>query len=180
MKIFSELDHRMSVVPRWGILHTLQDQSLAEHVHNVVRITSRIGPMWFNLNHEELLTALMWAHHHDDEESLTGDLPAMVKPYFDEAAFIDEHRDLLQATVLPPEHIVNIVKLADKMEGYHFLRMEWALGNKFIENHLDAEPSIIHEYINKTYGVVHKLHMLFDDWRSNLDTKSTRYSRRGR
>lgn len=181
MNPFSELDHRLSVVKRWGILHTVQDQSVAEHVHNVVRIVTRIGPGWFGLDHIELLTAILWAHHHDDEESLTGDLPTMVKPWFDEGNFIDNHRDLLQATVLPPEKITKIVKLADKMEGMYFLAMEMALGNHFVVNHYDDEIPRIAKYAKENFD--DRVELAVVDWLSNLSHKplrSTRYSRRGR
>lgn len=178
-KIFTELDHRLSVVPRWGILHTIQNQSVAEHVHNVVRITERIGVGWFGLDHQELLTAIMWAHHHDDEESLTGDLPTMVKPFFDEGAFIDAHRDLLTYTVLPPEKITDIVKLADKMEGLYFLAMEMQLGNKFAVNHYEEEFDIISKFASRFNA---EQEMLVFDWLMSMrdPLRSTRYSRRGR
>lgn len=179
MKIFNELDHRLSVVRRWGILHTLQDQTVAEHVHNVVRITIKIGAGWFKLDHEELLTAIMWAHHHDDEEALSGDLPSMVKPYFDVEAFRADHADLLLVPMAVPEHIENIVKLADKMEGMYFLAMEIALGNQFAFSHFDEEFGIITEFSRK---FDRKVQLTVGDWLAELryPLKSTRHSRRGR
>lgn len=178
--IFDELDHRLSVVKRWGILHTLQNQSVAEHVHNVVRITLRIGVGWFKLSGEELFTALLWAHHHDDPESLTGDMPTMSKPWFDEGAFIDAHKDLLDYTVLPPQHIVDIVKLADKMEGYYFLAMENALGNQFSYPHFQAEFHIIETFAGKIWGPGNIQRRVVEWMKEVGGPRSTRHSRRGR
>lgn len=183
MNPFGELDHRLSVVKRWGILHTHQNQSVAEHVHNVVRIVTRIGPAWFGLSKEELLTAILWAHYHDDTESLTGDLPSMVKPYFDEYKFEREHEDLLPPALqqLPPEHIAKIVKLADLMEGMHFLAIETALGNKFVSNHYKYEFLRIAQYAEQTFmqDTAKKVFDWLDDLKENWP-RSRRYSRRGR
>lgn len=180
MTPFTELDHRLSVVKRWCILHTLQEQSVAEHVHNVVRIVYRIAGPWFDLNHQELLTAVTYAHFHDDEESLVGDPPAMIKPYFDSAAFRADHADLLTVDTDPPARIRNIVKLADKMEGMQFLAMELALGNQYVREHYKAEFGIIGQMVKERFD--QPVYLKVMDWLSELDTwppKSTRHSRRG-
>lgn len=181
MNPFDELDHRLSVVKRWGILHTIQTQSVAEHVHNVVRITARIGASWFDLDTEELLTAILWAHHHDDEEALTGDLPTMVKPYFEEANFAEDHSDLLQTTMLPPRRITDIVKLADLLEGFHFIATERKLGNHFVDAHFS-------NYHDEIYQFIVKSTLPNEVWKGRVvgmmahiaTYTSTRHSRRGR
>lgn len=181
MNPFSELDHRLSVVKRWGILHTIQTQSVAEHVHNVTRMAYRIAASWFGLKGEELLTVMMWAHHHDDEESLTGDIPTMVKPYFEEGNFIEDHSDLLQATVLPPQHIVDIVKLADLLEGFHFICTEMKLGNQFVKAHHDNYYDEIYQFVKRSTIPndlwVNKIKFLMQHFE---EYQSTRHSRRGR
>lgn len=179
--VFSDLDHRLSVVKRWGILHTIQNQSVAEHVHNVVRITMRIGYNWFHLDRDQMLTAIIWAHHHDDAESLTGDLPTMVKPWFDEDEFEMAHEDLLTVTTLPPDDIENIVKLADKMEGLYFLYMERALGNLYADYHVDAELPIIQKFIVRVWGKDSPILKKFGAWETSIrKIRSQRHSRRGR
>ena len=177
--IFNELDHRLSVVKRWGILHTIQTQSVAEHTFNVNRIAGRIAVEWFRITDPiTILQIANWASHHDDFEALTGDLPTMVKPYFDEATMAMDHRDILAIDGPATEEVKMVVKLADMMEGYHFLVMEKRLGNDYCMNHLIAEGPRIREYIRENCPKVLDKFVLWADWISN--SRSTRFSKRGR
>jgi hypothetical protein len=144
-RIFNELDHRLSVVKRWAILHTVQTQSVAEHIFNVERILYQIADAWFCLDDTATAKLLKAAHFHEEEEALSGDLPSMVKPYFDTSEFIQHHSDSLTYSNVLSDlgYLGTILKLADKMEGYRFLCMEERLGNQYIKNHLDDEYEII-------------------------------------
>lgn len=182
MTVFNELDHRLSVVKRWGILHTIQTQSVAEHVHNVVRIAKRIAVEWFGVDDPaELLDIIEYAHHHDDFEALSGDPPSMIKPYFNEEALEKDHAALIKKYE-PAAHdqCKQIVKLADKLEGYHFLCIENALGNGYSAQHLEKEPDIILRFVGQTWNdkalatrVANAMHDMYHE-------RSTRFSMRGR
>lgn len=176
--IFNDLDHRLSVVKRWGILHTIQTQSVAEHTFNVERIAIRIAKQWFQFTERDTLWEIMkWAHHHDDLEALTGDLPSMVKPYFAETTMHHEHADILKERN-PPLAAKLVVKLADMMEGYYFLMMERALGNAYAENHIQHEPGRILAWVRENCpDVLGKV----ENWLTvTRQPRSTRWSRRGR
>lgn len=183
--IFSELDHRLSVVKRWNILHTIQEQSVAEHAFNVQRIAMRIAREWFSITDNGMLLEIAeYSHEHDNLEALSGDINTMAKAYFDEAAMAEDHADLIPIYT-PFNMVKQIVKLADMLEGYHFLCIEMTMGNSYVERHWAAEPRRIIEYCNKAFGkpiaeyneIQRKVYTTMEQFRGE---KSTRFSRRGR
>lgn len=183
--IFNEMDHRLSVVKRWGILHTIQTQSVAEHAFNVARIAKRIAIDWWGITDKKALFILVDAAlHHDDTEALSGDLPSMVKPYLDERQMGFDHSDLLPDWCKAVSEVderagyTTILKLADKLEGYHFLAIENLLGNRYISNHLDEETSIILNYVDTNCPEKHRV---VDRFLTNMREEiSVRHSRKGR
>ena len=146
MAIFSEMDHRLSIVKRWSIVHTIQVQSVAEHCFNVERIAIRIARDWFdNTEPVELFEISQYALHHDDFEAVSGDIASTVKRYFDEEKAEIEHADIIPKLKQPHVYVRNIVKLADRLEWFWFLTMEMALGNRYVE-----------EYRTELYGIIHQ------------------------
>jgi 5'-deoxynucleotidase YfbR-like HD superfamily hydrolase len=130
--IFTELDSRLSVISRWAVVNTIKRQSVAEHCFNVERISRRIAVNWLGITDSSKLDRISQiALHHDDDEAVTGDLPSPAKNILSEK-YLDAHRELWY-NIESPEH--NIVKLADKMEAYWFLAMEYKLGNTYVEEY---------------------------------------------
>lgn len=180
--IFSEIDHRLSVIPRWAILHTIQNQSVAEHSFNVARMALRIAKNWYGIDDLQLLLAVSsYAIHHDDIESITSDIPSMIKKYINETNIYNDHHKHLRdveftlSGLFPDDRLMvkSIVKLADKLEGYYFLCMEIALGNQFVSRHHRLEFDIIRNLMlgnNYPNYTIDKCTTQLNEWRKGLES----------
>ena len=180
--IFGDLDHRLSLIDRWATAQTIHKQSVSEHIFNVERMAIRIATQWFGVTDPAALFVVMWfAHRHEDFEALSGDLPTMVKPYFDEVAFEKDHSDVMTPVVDGGQWVRNIVKLADMLDAFWFLCIENRLGNQYLDNHYEHEPRRIFDYFDKTWPnnehVRQHLVGLIEEMRT---CGSIRHSRRGR
>jgi 5'-deoxynucleotidase YfbR-like HD superfamily hydrolase len=133
VEIFSELDLRLSVVPRWVVIPTLQNQTVAEHCFNVERIARRIAEQWFSIRDTERLDRVsQLALHHDDDEAITGDIPSPAKAILSED-WLDSRARLWYNA---PSPIRDIVKLADLMEMFRFLALEITMGNRYVDDYM--------------------------------------------
>jgi len=143
--IFNELEQRLSAVPRWVVLRTIQKQSVAEHCFNVERIATRIAEEWFGITKPKLLYDIsQYALHHDDEEAITGDIPGPTK------------RKRFNGNTGEPapdfDGTYKIVKLADHMEAVWFLAMERAMGNRYVNIHYDNIVADAMNFCESNFG----------------------------
>lgn len=182
MRAFTDLDHRLSVVKRWGTAQTIHQQSVAEHIFNVERIALRIAEHWFGIKDRRILYEIvLWAHHHEDLEAISGDFPSMVKPYFAEEEMAREHADVIPVSRPFNTDVKNIVKLADMLDAWWFLCIERSLGNRYLDNHYDYEPDRIQNFVTDTWP--NNLELYADVYHFVEDAReagSVRHSKRGR
>ena len=179
--IWNDLDHRLSVLPRWVTAERVHNQSVAEHIFNVERLAVRIAKHWFNITDKEhLFEIVRWAHHHEDLESLSGDLPTMIKPYFDEKAMARDHDDVVKNREPRGLFTREIVKLADMLDCWWFLCVERSLGNVYLDNHYNHEMGRILGFVKATWPdpeMEKRVGKLLDDMSAE---RSIRHSKRGR
>ena len=121
----------LSVVPRWAIVNTIKQQSVAEHTHNVASI-ARWLLEFYELSNIELADVLIYALDHDTAESVTGDVPATAK----RAGYVIENT--IGRTAAASNSAKELVKLADHLEAKWFIRREMALGNTTL-NDIDRD-----------------------------------------
>lgn len=172
--IFNEIDHRLSAVKRWTIIHTIRQQSVAEHCFNAALIASRIAEEWFGVYDCTIMSGIYrWALHHDRPEALSGDLPTISKDLYDEHSLLIRYGELLRDNVIPVGEFVSyVVKIADRMDAICFLLMEMSLGNKSVEGlYLHLEDSLLeHIRINCHPWSLSANHTieLYYNWREDL------------
>ena len=121
---------RLQDVNRFSVRRTHQTQSVAAHSFNVCWIYLWLSRMLGRTARRDEIIAIL---HHDLDEALTGDIPAPAK---NEGARVydgwDESRLLL--------------KLADKLDQWLFVRRENRLGNV-----------LIHDIERTTRGIIEQL-----------------------
>lgn len=154
----------LSRVRRWGIVPTIQSQSVAEHSFYVALMASRLAALirWQATN-QDLFNLNRWALLHDSLEAATGDIPTPVKKHLTELKSA-EHKLMsemgteftrLRSQVERAEaskwvEIAEIVSFADSVEALAFLHTEHMLGNKAV-GQVAAE---IRARVDREYGLL--------------------------
>jgi len=127
--MLTHMQDRLSVVKRWGVVRTIQEQSVAEHSFRVALIAEKIARQWFNATPAQAFFVLHHALRHDELEAVSGDFPSIIKDLVDEDAVKARYADQFEDDVEVTPMVRNVVKLADKMEAMLFMVTEQALGN---------------------------------------------------
>ncbi len=104
-------------VERWGVVRTLRPQSVAEHSFAVAVIALEILDLLPVMEGVDRGIVLEWALAHDAPETFTGDISGRFK----------NENPAVRDSVLMAEKVHAIIKLADRIEAYAFIR-DWGHG----------------------------------------------------
>jgi len=118
---------RAGYVKRWNIVNTTRQQTLAEHLFNVAAISEHLLTELDLFDMRDII--LSWALVHDVPEVVCGDTPTptklrMIENGFDMEAIynkIDPNYKVTRLMAIERKIPYDLVKLADLMEGIHFL-----------------------------------------------------------
>ncbi len=125
---------RLSVVPRWVIVPTIQRQNVAEHSYHVAQTARWLMQFHASEGDEKLaltMAVIDRALDHDMEEAATGDRPTpskQGKTY---------HAGMPQSAI--------IVKIADILEALAFLHEEKLMGNTRVHALFDERKQALRE-----------------------------------
>ena len=127
------LEERLSYVPRWALIRTIQKQSVSDHLFRVALVAPRFAEKYWQIyNHRHLLDVVQYALKHDNLESVSSDIPSMVKDCVDEWKLTERYPEVERAYV--DEIVEAVVKAADLYEAAVFLSTEIAMGNRVVDD----------------------------------------------
>jgi 5'-deoxynucleotidase YfbR-like HD superfamily hydrolase len=141
MRVMQREYRDLSFVPRWAIIRTIRQQSVAEHTFYVALYAEQLARrMEWAGDHAALMR---YALYHDVAECFTSDVPGPVKHRAMDAekwagmerAGVRERfgKDVEEIIYGADDEIRAIVKVADGLDELGFLQTEAQLGNKAIE-----------------------------------------------
>ena len=112
----------VAMIPRWSVVPVVRRQTNGEHIFLVARYAGQIAK---DLGYDHLLTEVYeYALSHDDAEASTGDLPS--------GSPLAVHKDRSDEKQYHPS-VVNIVRMADRLEAYLYMCEERKLGNTYMD-----------------------------------------------
>jgi 5'-deoxynucleotidase YfbR-like HD superfamily hydrolase len=133
VKLLGQYEERLSTVKRWGIVRTIQQQSVAEHSFRVALIADRLAILWtlgaVTEDGWRRFAIQRYALLHDQYESFTGDLPTPAGKRIDKAEVEGYFGKCVNEQMAYDDEIKAIVKAADYAEALVFLAVETNLGN---------------------------------------------------
>jgi len=122
-------------VPRWGIIRTIRQQSVAEHSYYVALYATYIAKK-LNLMDLDCQWVTQAALVHDFEEMVSGDIPTPYKKYIgkvDDERIMGGPRSMaLSIMTIEPRNRAfceEIIRVADLFEAAMYLRDEYHMGN---------------------------------------------------
>lgn len=143
--------YRQSEVKRWHIVETSRNQTLAEHCYNVMLIANELynllAPSDEIIDQSSLLLGLV--AHHDEHEVIMGDRPTCAKKNGDSATHQSYMFENLAETA--PEWLLEIVKLADSIEAYWFIR-EYGIGRYARKTTVELQSRCLEEVLKYRYA----------------------------
>lgn len=128
----------LSTIKRWGVIRTLQTQSVADHSFNVAMYVDRVMSRNETFTCEEIAEAVRYALWHDMSECFMSDIPTYVKARWNESHLV-EHKGMasrfgfLRRPESPQAPVVDIIKFCDVLESHLFLALDSQLGNLGLE-----------------------------------------------
>lgn len=134
-KYLTEFEDRLSTVPRWCIVNTIQKQSVSDHSFRVAIISRRVYTKIFKGTDElEMLRIMEVSLFHDQMEAFSGDIASPVKHLFDEERLVRIYRHNVEYQPSISDLAEACVKVSDIAESCFFLARELSMGNSSVKH----------------------------------------------
>ncbi len=125
-------------VPRWGIIRTIRQQSVAEHSYYVALYATYIAKE-LKMRQQDINWITQYALTHDFEEMISGDIPTPYKQHLkvmNDSIFKQTKEASLsvQANQTTLEkYCIEVIKVADLFEACMYLSDEVEMGNNTVD-----------------------------------------------
>lgn len=137
-------------VPRWSIIRTIRQQSVAEHSYYVTLYATFIS-QFLKMRIEDQMYITQLALVHDFDEMVTGDIPTPYKANIKESIGAEKYRSAstsMQLSIINTEptnrkYCEEVVKVADLFEAKMYLMDEFYMGNNTINRLIEDINSIL-------------------------------------
>lgn len=138
-------------VPRWSIIRTIRQQSVAEHSYYVALYATFIS-QFLEMRIKDQMYVTQLALVHDFDEMMTGDLPtpykANIKAMYLGAEKYTSASTSMQLSIINTEptnrkYCEEVVKVADLFEAKMYLVDELSMGNTTIQRLIEDITSIL-------------------------------------
>jgi len=132
----------------------------------------KLAPYFGVVDFDQMFMLSQAALHHDDDEAVYGDIPSPAKAHVK----TDENGVDVKATAWYDDADIElkiIVKLADMLEAYHFIAMEFHMGNYYIRHHRSSLRNAIVRFLQKP-DCPAAVHDICLKWIAAVDTEGSK------
>ena len=127
---------RLADVPRWAVIPTIHKQSVAEHSFHVAHIALWLIDYYPRIPISDYIITdvLYYALIHDETEAITGDIPSPAGQRHIPGKSSAFEKTSGQGATTADDDVRDLLKVADLLEAFLFVKEEMALGNKMLDS----------------------------------------------
>lgn len=144
--MITQFEERLSWVPRWTIVRTIQKQSVDGHSFRVALSATRIATKYGYFGSDDykgLYEVQRLALLHDRYEAFSGDIASPSKSWFNTGGFEEHYRSRSTRVGWSSPDVLIVVKVADIYEALVFLYTDKGMGNRTLDKIIADLTSVL-------------------------------------
>lgn len=154
--MFSHYLRKLDSIPRWVLIHSIKSQSVASHTAMVaIYVTELMESYHSNWSAQKKYETLKAALAHDAAEARMSDIPGPIKrdirdpqKYEEFEQYVLYSMDMLHGWEID-EDAALLIKVADLIDEYMFMRTEQWLGNQTVDKVIRGADNCVEERLKQ-------------------------------